>query len=198
MPDPSCSPDQKYLPNQKYSPDQKKVARPKKSRPTKKKSPNQKKVAQPKKSCLTQKKVGGTSSWQISCSLFSKDFFAIILIRNFHKFAIIRNSRERESMRNNGYHELGVGTVCAVHIVLLSCHKHLFFLQKILALPFFSSLTQLSVRPSMGHAFLKNQEFKKISYSSIKSWLKNLKEEKSQPMLLLFFGEKQKHYFLTV
>ena len=77
------------------------------------------------------KKTGGISSRRISCSPFSKDFFAIILIRHFHKFAIIRNSRERESMRNNGYHELGVGTVCAVHIVLLFCNKHLFYLRNI-------------------------------------------------------------------
>ena len=74
----------------------------------------------------------------------------------------IRNSRERESMRNNGYHELGVGTVCPVHIVLLFSHKHMFSLQEILALPFFSTLTQPSVRPSVGLAFLKNQEFKEI------------------------------------
>merc|ERR1712015_470619 len=74
---------------------------------------------------------GGTSSRQISCLPFSKDFFVIILIRHFHKFAIIRNSRERESMRSNGYHEQGVGTVCAVHIVLLFCHKHLFSLRNI-------------------------------------------------------------------
>ena len=62
---------------------------------------------------------------------FSKDFFAIILIRHFHKFAIIRNSRERESMRNNSYHEQGVGTVCAIHIVLWFCHKQLFSLRNI-------------------------------------------------------------------
>ena len=65
-------------------------------------------------------------------------------------------------MRNNGYHELGVGTVCAVHIVLLFCHKHLFSLQEILALPFFSTLTQPLVHPSVSHVFLNNQEFKKL------------------------------------
>ena len=107
--------------------------------------------------------LGGTSSRWISCSPFSKDFFAIIFIRHFHKFAIIRNSRERELMRNNGYHEQGVGTVCAVHIVLWFCHKQLFSLRNISFTFLFhlNSTVRPSVRPWVT-CFSKTKNSKKF------------------------------------